>query len=84
MGGAVNTRDFFHGKSALFFRSVKILFLTLLFFIPGIIMLIILVKPNEMLLLLGIVSMYIGLLLERWYFFADANHPQNIYYQTIG
>jgi len=26
---------------------------------------------------------YLGLLAERWYFFADAKHPQNLYYQTI-
>ena len=25
----------------------------------------------------------IGLLAERWYFFADAKHPQNLYYQAI-
>ena len=24
-----------------------------------------------------------GLLAERWYFFAQANHPQNLYYQAI-
>jgi len=26
---------------------------------------------------------YVGLIAERWYFFAQANHPQNIYYQTV-
>jgi DMSO reductase anchor subunit len=26
---------------------------------------------------------YVGLLAERWYFFAQANHPQNLYYQSI-
>jgi DMSO reductase anchor subunit len=26
---------------------------------------------------------YLGLLAERWYFFAEANHPQNIYYQAM-
>jgi DMSO reductase anchor subunit len=25
----------------------------------------------------------VGLIAERWYFFADANHPQNLYYQKI-
>jgi DMSO reductase anchor subunit len=24
-----------------------------------------------------------GLLAERWYFFAEAKHPQNLYYQAI-
>ena len=27
---------------------------------------------------------YAGLLAERWYFFAQSSHPQNIYYQAIG
>ena len=26
---------------------------------------------------------YLGLLVERWFFFAQANHPQNLYYQAI-
>ena len=26
---------------------------------------------------------YVGLLAERWFFFAQANHPQNLYYQVI-
>jgi DMSO reductase anchor subunit len=27
---------------------------------------------------------YFGLLAERWFFFAQANHPQNLYYQYVG
>jgi sulfite dehydrogenase (quinone) subunit SoeC len=27
---------------------------------------------------------YIGLMAERWYFFAEASHPQNLYYQSVG
>jgi len=36
--------------------------------------------------LLGIafILQYIGLLAERWFFFAQASHPQNLYYRTIG
>ena len=26
---------------------------------------------------------YVGLLFERWYFFAEAEHPQNLYYQAV-
>ena len=26
---------------------------------------------------------YLGLLAERWFFFAQAKHPQNLYYQAI-
>jgi DMSO reductase anchor subunit len=25
-----------------------------------------------------------GLLAERWFFFAQAKHPQNLYYQVVG
>jgi DMSO reductase anchor subunit len=34
-------------------------------------------------LILAFVVQYIGLLAERWFFFAQANHPQNLYYQSI-
>ena len=37
-----------------------------------------------LLVLLAFVTQYAGLIAERWYFFADANHPQNLYYQTVG
>jgi DMSO reductase anchor subunit len=35
-------------------------------------------------LIAAFVVQYIGLLIERWFFFAQANHPQNIYYQSVG
>lgn len=34
MGGSFNTRHYFHGKSALFFRSIKWIFLVLAFPVP--------------------------------------------------
>jgi DMSO reductase anchor subunit len=35
------------------------------------------------LLLLACAVQFAGLLAERWFFFAQANHPQNLYYQVI-
>ena len=32
---------------------------------------------------LAFLVQYAGLLAERWLFFADARHPQNLYYQSI-
>jgi DMSO reductase anchor subunit len=32
---------------------------------------------------LAFVIQYLGLLAERWFFFAQANHPQNLYYQSV-
>ena len=33
--------------------------------------------------LLALASVAAGLLAERWFFFAQARHPQNIYYQAV-
>lgn len=27
---------------------------------------------------------YLGLIAERWYFFAEGRHPQNLHYQAVG
>ena len=83
MGGAVNTRDFFHGKSAFFFRTIKNIFIFLVFILPLIMLGMAFVKPATLYLIIAAVSQYLGLLAERWYFFAEGNHPQNIYYQSI-
>jgi DMSO reductase anchor subunit len=34
-------------------------------------------------LLAAFAVQYLGLLAERWFFFAQANHPQNLYYQAV-
>ncbi len=82
MGGTFNTREFFHGKSESFLRTIKPTFLILAFVLPLLLLASFATNP----VLLGIVFalQYIGLLAERWFFFAQANHPQNLYYQTIG
>jgi sulfite dehydrogenase (quinone) subunit SoeC len=33
--------------------------------------------------ILAFAIQYLGLLLERWHFFAEARHPQNLYYQSM-
>jgi len=48
-----------------------------------IMMIVSLFKSSIMVLEIAMASMYLGLIVERWYFFAEGNHPQNIYYQTI-
>ncbi len=83
MGGAMNTRDFFHGKTKFFLKSIKLLFIIMVFIVPMAILILALFKPSFMVLVVACASMFIGLLAERWYFFAEGNHPQNIYYQAI-
>jgi DMSO reductase anchor subunit len=38
---------------------------------------------SHALLIGAFVVQYAGLIAERWFFFAQANHPQNLYYQVI-
>ncbi len=82
MGGSFNTREFFHGKSDSFLRTIKPTFLLLAFVLP--LLLLALSMSTPALLGLAFILQYIGLLAERWFFFAQANHPQNLYYQTVG
>lgn len=83
MGGSFNTREFFHGQSAALLRSVKWIFLLLVFPLPLLCLALALSSASTAWLLAAFALQYLGLLAERWYFFAQANHPQNLYYQTI-
>lgn len=83
MGGAFNTREFFHGQNAALLRSLKWVFLLTAFVIPlGLLSMGLSMAAGGM-LLLAFVIQYLGLLAERWFFFAQANHPQNLYYQSV-
>ena len=83
MGGSYNTREYFHGKTAAFLKSVKYIFLVLVFPVPVILLVAGMQADSVLLLMLAFTVQYVGLLFERWFFFAQANHPQNLYYQTI-
>jgi DMSO reductase anchor subunit len=84
MGGSFNTREFFHGRSKAAVRSVKWLFLAGAFVVPLLLLAVAWSGGGAAALLAAFVVQYGGLLAERWYFFAEANHPQNLYYQAIG
>ncbi|WP_299871840.1 DmsC/YnfH family molybdoenzyme membrane anchor subunit [uncultured Cocleimonas sp.] len=83
MGGSFNTREYFHGKSKSFVKSIKYIFLVLAFLIPILFLVLSLNNPAYFIPLIAVAVQYVGLIAERWYFFADANHPQNLYYQQI-
>ncbi len=82
--GAFNTREFFHGKSLGFVRYVKATFVALTFVLPVVLVLTSLATQSGSALFGAVAIQYVGLLGERWYFFAEARHPQNLYYQVIG
>ncbi|MBK7025010.1 MAG: dimethyl sulfoxide reductase anchor subunit [Sulfuritalea sp.] len=82
MGGSFNTREFFHGRPVAVLRGVKWFFILGVFLVP--LPLLLAGMQGGVALLAGAFAMqYLGLLAERWYFFAQANHPQNLYYQSI-
>ncbi len=82
MGGSFNTREYFHGKTVAFLKSVKWIFLVLVFPVP-LLLLWAGMDGSKGLLVMAFLIQYFGLLFERWFFLAQANHPQNLYYQTI-
>jgi sulfite dehydrogenase (quinone) subunit SoeC len=84
MGGSYNTREYRHGKTLLFMKSVKWIFLVLVFPVPVALLWLGMNSENLSLLMAAFAVQYIGLLFERWFFFAQSNHPQNLYYQVVG
>ncbi len=85
MGGSFNTREFFHHRSPGFLRAMKWIFLISAFAIPTLLLALAMamtVDPTNV-LIAAFVIQYLGLLAERWFFFAQANHPQNLYYQSV-
>lgn len=83
MGGSFNTREFFHGKTPGALRGVKWIFLVAAFVLPLVLLAMGLASESSGVLVVAFVVQYLGLLAERWFFFAQANHPQNLYYQTV-
>ncbi len=87
--GAFNTREFFHGVKASAFRQIKHLFLLLGFAVPIALLVSSIAGGSDdsggsgIALVLAFPLQYAGLLAERWFFFAQARHPQNLYYQVV-
>ena len=83
MGGSFNTREFFHHRSPFFVNSMRRIFLVLVFIVPVALIVASYFMQSELLPMVAFVVQYVGLMAERWYFFAEAKHPQNLYYQAI-
>jgi len=81
--GAFNTREFFHGRTPALLRKVKNAFLLLGFVLPALLLICGLATESTWPWLLALALQAPGLIAERWYFLAQANHPQNLYYQTV-
>ena len=83
MGGSFNTREFFHGKPQAVVNAVRWLFLLLVFPVPMVLLAAAYGIESAYLPIAAFAAQYLGLLAERWHFFAEARHPQNFYYQSV-
>jgi len=84
MGGSFNTREYFHGSSEGTLVTVRMFFLLAVFAVPVALLAASNALESAYLPMLAFAVQYVGLLAERWYFFTEAKHPQNLYYQTVG
>lgn len=84
MGGSFNTREFFHGLPDSLLGMVKWFFLGLAFIVPMALLGVATVSETPApSLIAAFIAQFVGLLAERWFFFAQASHPQNLYYQSV-
>ncbi len=83
MGGSFNTRTFIHTYSTTIIKLARRFFLITVFVFPVILLVLSLKQSFFWLFMIVYIVQYVGLLVERWYFFIEADHPQNVYYQSI-
>ena len=81
--GSFNTREFFHGASLIALRNVKLGFQVLAFALPSLLALWGVASGAALPWVLAMLVQAPGLVAERWFFFAQAKHPQNLYYQVV-
>lgn len=81
--GSFNTKEFFHHQRPALLRQVRLAFLVLVFPVPVLLVGVAYLVQSTTLPILAFAIQYLGLIAERWYFFAEANHPQNLYYQRV-
>ena len=82
--GAFNTREFFHGASQFALRNVRWAFILSLFVLPLVLQLCALHSGTAWPWAWAALLQAPALIAERWVFFAQAKHPQNLYYQVVG
>jgi DMSO reductase anchor subunit len=81
--GSFNTREFFHHASQAAIRNVRLALVLLGFALPALLALGGIVAATPWPWLLAVPVQAVGLLADRWLFFAQARHPQNLYYQVV-
>lgn len=85
MGGSFNTREFFHGRTPGFARGMRWVAGGLGFVLPAAVLSAMVGGSSApAALLAGLFAVqFLGLLAERWSFFAEGQHTQNLYYRSM-
>jgi DMSO reductase anchor subunit len=83
MGGSFNTREFFHHQTDRVIGNIRKIILLMAYIAPMSLLAISMNSSSISLIAIALLMHYIGQLAERWMFFAEANHPQNLYYQRV-
>ncbi len=81
--GSFNTREFFHHASLAALKQIRLALVVLGFALPALLALVGIVSGSTLAWLFAVVVQAPGLVADRWFFFAQAKHPQNLYYQVI-
>jgi DMSO reductase anchor subunit len=81
-GGSFNTREFFHGRTPTVVKQVKLALIVLGYAAPALLLLWGLASDLVLPWVLALVVQAPGVVADRWFFFAQARHPQNLYYQA--
>ncbi|MGE0797992.1 MAG: dimethyl sulfoxide reductase anchor subunit family protein [Lautropia sp.] len=81
--GAFNTREFFHGASLAVLANVRRVLILAGFAGPALLLALGLLSGFAVPFVLAFVVQAPGLVADRWLFFAQARHPQNLYYQVV-
>jgi DMSO reductase anchor subunit len=81
--GSFNTREFFHTATLATLRRIKGVSILLGFVLPAALLAGGIATGSMAPFVLALMLQAPGLLAERWLFFAQARHPQNLYYQVV-
>lgn len=82
--GSFNTREFFHGVADAAVHRIRWAALLLGFVLPAVLLAWGIATGAAAAFMAAALVQAAGLLAERWTFFAQARHPQNLYYQRVG
>lgn len=81
--GAFNTREFFHRATQACLRRIRFAALGLGFALPAVLAAWGLVAGGVWPWAAAMLVQVPGLMADRWLFFAQVRHPQNLYYQVV-